>query len=192
MGTAITTLVRKADHAPAVKINFRHLWGQTKREQLTVTADKEPDSLYSIVEPSLSLGLPFARIAVSDDWSRWPSLQDLLPASFPGVTTSRDAFLVDIDLDRLKERVTDYFNPELGHEEINVRHPAVMSAVQGFDPTQVRKRARGSWGSYRAGLCPVYLSSFSIRAGSTGKRIQSSLTQSEPSTSHTCSKATFG
>ena len=32
VGTAITTLVRKADHAPAETIAFRHLWGQAKRE----------------------------------------------------------------------------------------------------------------------------------------------------------------
>ena len=30
--------------------------------------------------------------------------------SFPGVKTSRDSFLVDVDLDRLKARMTDYFN----------------------------------------------------------------------------------
>ncbi|MXY84003.1 MAG: helix-turn-helix domain-containing protein [Gemmatimonadetes bacterium] len=33
VGTAIATLIRKADHAPAEKIGFRHLWGPTKREE---------------------------------------------------------------------------------------------------------------------------------------------------------------
>ena len=49
-----------------------------------------------------------------------------VPKSFPGVKTSRDAFLIDTDLDRLRERVADYFNPELSHEEIARRYPAVM------------------------------------------------------------------
>ena len=31
VGTAIATLVRKADHAPVGKIGFRHLWGQANR-----------------------------------------------------------------------------------------------------------------------------------------------------------------
>ena len=97
VGTAITTLVRKADHEPAEAIGFRQLWGQAKRDELTATADAEPDALYEAVEPSLPLGLPFAQITVSDGWSDWPSLPDLFPASFPGVKTSRDAFLVDID-----------------------------------------------------------------------------------------------
>ena len=104
VGTAITTLVRKADHAPTKTVGFRHLWGQTKREELTATAQAEPDALYDSFEPDLALGLPFKPVAASDGWSGWPSLTALFPTSFPGVTTSRDAFLVDTDLDRLKVR----------------------------------------------------------------------------------------
>ena len=105
VGTAITTLVRKADHAPAETVGFRHLWGQTKREHLTATAHADPDALYDSFEPSLPLGLPFARMAVSDEWHDWPSLPDLFPASFPGVKTARDSFLVDVDLDRLRREL---------------------------------------------------------------------------------------
>ena len=72
VGTAITTLVRKADHEPAGAIGFRQFWGRTKREQLTATGETEPDALYGAVEPLLSLGLPFAPLAVSDGWSEWP------------------------------------------------------------------------------------------------------------------------
>ena len=52
----------------------------------------------------LPLGLPFAQTAVSKDWFDWPALPDLFPVSFPGVKTSRDGFLVDTDLDRLRAR----------------------------------------------------------------------------------------
>ena len=163
VGTAIATLIRKADHAPAAAIGFRHLWGQSKREELTATAQAEPDALYESVEPNLPLGLPFARMAVSEDWSNWPSLPDLLPVSFPGVTTSRDTFLVDIDLDRLKVRVTDYFNPELTHEEITRRHPAVMNAVQGFVPPQVRNALLARGGPIEAGFVPYAYRPFDNR-----------------------------
>ena len=73
VGTAITTLVRKADHAPTKTVGFRHLWGQAKREELTATAQAEPDALYDSFEPNLALGLPFARMAVGDGWPDWPS-----------------------------------------------------------------------------------------------------------------------
>ena len=126
VGTAIATLVRKADHAPAEEIGFRHLWGQAKREGLLETAETEPDALYDGITPIPPLGLPFVRTAVSEDWFDWPALPDLFPVSFPGVKTDRDGFLVDIDLDRLRTRVADYFNPDLSHEEIARRYPAAM------------------------------------------------------------------
>ena len=110
VGTAIATLVRKAEHAPAGSVAFRHLWGQAKLTELTGTAEAEPAALYESVNPSLPLGLPFAEVAVNRGWSEWPSLPDLFPTSFPGVKTSRDSFVVDIDLDKLKPRIQAYFD----------------------------------------------------------------------------------
>ena len=138
VGTAITTLVRKDNHAPTGAIGFRHLWGQAKREELTATAQAEPDALYEVFEPSLTLGLPFTRMAVGDSWHDWPSLTDLFPASFPGVKTSRDSFLIDVDLHRLRARISDYFDSCLSHEGVAQRHPTVMSSTRIFDARSVR------------------------------------------------------
>ena len=110
VGTAITTLVRKADHRPARDVGFRHLWGLAKLSDLTATAEAGPSELYNSVEPSLPLGLPFSPVTVSSGWSDWPALPDLFPVSFPGVKTSRDSLVVDIDLDKLGARVKDYFD----------------------------------------------------------------------------------
>ena len=82
--------------------------------------------LYDGIKPVLPLGLPFVRTAVSDEWFDWPALPDLFPVSFPGVKTSRDGFLVDVDLDRLQARVADYFSPNVSYEEIARRYPGVM------------------------------------------------------------------
>ena len=126
VGTAIATLVRRADHAPAKTVGFRNLWGQAKHEELTESAESKLDALYGEISPILSLGLPFSSIAVSNDWHDWPALPELFPVSFPGVKTNRDSFLVDIDLDRLKTRIADYFNPDLSHEEVARRYPVAM------------------------------------------------------------------
>ena len=139
VGTAITTLVRKADHAPAESVGFRHLWGQAKLAELTDTGDTEPEYLYEPVDPVLPLGLPFGEIAVNEGWSDWPSLPDLFPKSFPGVKTSRDSFLIDVDLDQLKKRVTDYFNTDISHEEIARRYPSVMESTRIYDSRAVRE-----------------------------------------------------
>ena len=134
VGTAIVTLVRKADHTPADAVGFRHLWGRAKPAELTATAEAESDALYDPIEPVLvlPLGLPFVRTATSADWFDWPALPDLFPVSFPGVQTKRDSFLVDVDLDRLKARVADYFRADLSHEEIARRYPDAMKSSSGF------------------------------------------------------------
>ena len=111
VGTAITTLIRKTGHAPAESVGFRHLWGQAKLSELNESAETEPAALYQSVNPSLPLGLPFADVAVNSKWNEWPSLPDLFPAFFPGVKTSRDSFVVDIDLDKLRNRIRSRFVP---------------------------------------------------------------------------------
>ena len=112
VGTAITTLIRKTGHAPAESVAFRHLWGQAKLSELNESAETEPAALYQSVNPSLPLGLPFADVAVNSKWNEWPSLPDLFPAFFPGVKTSRDSFVVDIDLDKLRNRIRSRFVPQ--------------------------------------------------------------------------------
>ena len=148
VGTAIATLVRKAEHMPAASVGFRHLWGQSKTVDLLETAETASDQLYEGIEPVLPLGLPFVRTAVSTDWFDWPALPDLFPVSFPGVQTKRDSFLIDVDLDRLKERTADYFDPGMSHEIITRRYPVAMKSSSGFvepDARSVRKTllARG-------------------------------------------------
>lgn len=152
VGTAIATLVRKADHAPTDTVHFRHLWGQEKRATLLATAEDAPVALYEEFKPVLPLGLPFMPTVVSEDWFDWPALPDLFPISFPGVKTSRDEFLVDVDLDRLRERVADYFNVNLSHEEITRRYPAVMKTTAGYDARAVRDELIKRGGPYESGF----------------------------------------
>ena len=132
VGTAIASLVRKTEHSPAEAVAFRHLWGQVKLSELTETAESEPSAMYEAVKPPLPLGLPFTVVEVNQDWGDWPSLPDLFPASFPGVHTGRDRFLVDIDLDRLQRRVGDYFDSSLTHEEISRLYPAAVRNSSAF------------------------------------------------------------
>ena len=132
VGTAITTLVRKADHAPTQTVGFRHLWGRAKREELTEAAETEPDTLYDTIQPVLPLGLPFAPLAVSPDWFDWPALPDLFPTSFPGVQSKRDAFLIDIELSKLRVRLGEYFDPSITRNEIARKYPSAMKSSSGF------------------------------------------------------------
>ena len=172
VGTAIATLVRKADHKSADGVEFRHLWGQAKPEDLIATADAEPETLYESVAPILSLGLPFVRTAVSADWFGWPSLPDLFPVSFPGVQTGRDSFVVDVDLARLKKRVEEYFDASLTHEQIARRYPRVMADTARFDAKRVRDTllARGGPDDKRFLITTQAKRNLSSRSGIGGVR----------------------
>ena len=139
VGTAIATMVRKADHVPAEAVAFRHLWGTTKPAQLAATAETAPEALYETVGPVLGLGLPFAPTLASEGWFDWPALPDLFPQSFPGVKTSRDAFLVDIDRDRLEARLAQYFDADVDHHEIARRYPSATKTTAKVDPRRARE-----------------------------------------------------
>ena len=163
VGTAITTLVRKADQAPVPKIGFRHLWGQAKREELTETAETDSDTLYELLEPPLKLGLPFAPTAIDPDWFEWPTLPELFPVQFSGVNTNRDAFVVDVDLTSLKSRIADYFNSELSHEELSRLHPAAMQTRARYNPRAVRDTLLTRGGPNEAGFIRYAYRPFDIR-----------------------------
>ena len=73
--------------------------------------------------------MPFLRTVVNEKWFNWPALPDLFSVRFHGVLTNRDAFLVDVHLDRLRGRVGDYFDSDLSHEEIERRYPSAMRST---------------------------------------------------------------
>ena len=145
VGTSIALLSRSGidtDTSGSGRILYRdfHQARADERRQALLDSldDAGTDIGYSSVEPNLRLGLPFKPMAVSEHWFDWPTLPDLFPVSFPGVKTSRDGFLVDVDLDRLRARVADYFDASVSHEDIARRYPGVMKTSARFDARAVR------------------------------------------------------
>jgi len=65
-------------------------------------------------------------------------LPELFPVSFPGVKTSRDDVVVDIDRDRLVERMQRYFDPALSDEQVREMIPGAMENTSGFDARTTR------------------------------------------------------
>ena len=145
VGTSIAMLSKSgtADTSTGERILYRdfHQAKADERRQALLDSldDAGIDAGYTALKPNLRLGLPFKPAAVSKDWFDWPTLPDLFQVSFPGITTSRDSFLVDTNLDRLRERISDYFNPKLSHDEIARRYPAAMRKLSGSVASDARK-----------------------------------------------------
>ena len=159
VGTSVALLSRSGTVAGAstgghiLYRDFHQARADERRQALLDSLDaSDIDAGYSAFEPNLRLGLPFKPMAVSEDWFNWPALPDLFPVSFPGVKTSRDGFLVDVDLDRLRARVADYFDAALSHEEIARRYPGVMKTTARFDARAVRDKLLARGGPDEAGF----------------------------------------
>ena len=117
VGTAIALLAKTGVPSATPKWShvlyrdFNQAKAEERRQALMSSLDvSDIDSEYDAIRPDLSLGLPYKPMTSNDDWSAWPSLPDLFPTSFAGVKTSRDRLLVDIDLDKLKARMKDFFD----------------------------------------------------------------------------------
>ena len=144
VGTAITLLSKSGPasvRAGKGHILYRDFHQARANERRLALLDSlkaaEMDTGYMEMEPQLELGLPFKPMLVGDGWQDWPALPDLFPTSFQGVQTGRDTFLVDTDSERLRERIADYFNSDLSHEEVTRRYPRVMDTGR-FDARSVR------------------------------------------------------
>ncbi|MBN1362859.1 MAG: N-6 DNA methylase [Sedimentisphaerales bacterium] len=150
VGTAITLLVLSEPRAGQTEaspgsLGFRHLWGKGKHAELLRNARGEQQAEYKQLAPAVSVGYPFSPLQFDNAYLTWPKLPELFPVSFPGVKTSRDEFLVDIDRQSLDERIRSYFDVKLSHEEVARRWPRVMTEAAGFRPVDTRERlmARG-------------------------------------------------
>ncbi len=157
VGTSIAMLSKSgtADLSTRRRIlyrDFHQARADERRQALLDSLDGEIDAGYTALKPNFRLGLPFKPTAVSKDWFDWPALLDLFPVSFPGVKTSRNGFLIDIDLDPLKARIDEYFNAELRHDAIARRHPAIMKNSAQFDADAVRTELLARGGPNPAGF----------------------------------------
>ncbi len=138
VGTAIATLTRTGPVTEPSRVSFRNLWGRDKLEQLA-TADFEalPDK-YEQIEPVLEMGFPFMPSETEASYFNWPLLSDLFPVSFPGVKTSRDDFLVDVDKPKLEARIGQYFDPAVSDTEIAQSYRNIMESTKRYDANVIR------------------------------------------------------
>ncbi len=152
VGTAISLLVRRGpaskESGDAGSVSFRDLWGPEKRAELLAEARGEAEAVYEIVVPAAGLGLPFRPVRSGASYPSWPTLPELFPAFYPGIKTSRDSLVVDVDRGRLVERMERYFDPTVGDEEMRRIAPAAMNSTARFEALATRRRLQ------RRGLRP--------------------------------------
>jgi len=156
VGTAITMLVRKAAHTETDffsarmpdqpneirSVHYRDFWGVEKRKDLLKSLEEPARFQYDVIRPLLELRLPFNPVPYYLPYFGWPLLTELMPVSFPGVKTSRDEALVDIDRDELAKRMQRYFSLEISDEAISATIRPLMTSTARFEAGVTRKQLR--------------------------------------------------
>lgn len=140
IGTAISTLVRtRSTNASAVHYrDFEDARASERREALTRSiSTNEPH--YSSLAPNPALGLPFKPRVLGTEYLVWPRLPELFPFSSPGIKTSRDSLVVDIDRSALEARMTQYLGSERTDAQIAETIPCAMENSARFDPINTRR-----------------------------------------------------
>ncbi|HPO19390.1 MAG TPA: alpha/beta hydrolase [Rubrivivax sp.] len=120
--------------------DFHEAPAAQRRSALLSSLDNAAAPRYVDVVPTVDLGRPFKPALVSSSYLAWPTLPELFPTSYPGIKTSRDAALVDVDRGALEARLRRYFDPALSDATIAEQMPELMRAGARFDPVATRRQ----------------------------------------------------
>ncbi len=152
VGTAIATLIRRDGEAVPTRIaslryrDFNESNPAERRAALSASVEPFDSESYQTLTPLPALGIPFKPRLVSDAYLAWTKLADLIPNAFSGVKTARDADLVSIDEAKLRQRISQYFDPLISHEDAVKIVPELMGNDARFDARNTRDvlRQRGA------------------------------------------------
>ena len=137
VGTAIATMVKTGcqHDGELADVRYRDLWGLSNDKRMELVrslSEPDIDSQFSVVVPSRNLRFILARYRESNDYSLWPRLVDVFVDGHPGIQTSRDELLVDIDRDVLAARMKRYFSPGISDEQFAEECPSAMRRGNRF------------------------------------------------------------
>jgi hypothetical protein len=139
VGTAVGLLVRRRPRGSTTSVAFAQHWGRGKLGELQALANDELQPHWQPLSPDIAVGLPLMPAAVSRNYGAWPQLPAIFPVSFPGVKTSRDEVVIDIDRDRLLHRMRQYFDPNVSDEELEGDYPKAMESSGQYHAASTRK-----------------------------------------------------
>jgi hypothetical protein len=149
VGTAIALLVATNEKHGQARLLYRDLnqarAAERRQALLESIKSNNIEGEYVSVDPILDIGLPFKPGSVGNLYLRWPLITDLFPIGFPGVKTSRDAFLVDMSRESLESRLILYFDPQMSNASIKSAYSDVMTDTPRFAAEETRDHllARG-------------------------------------------------
>lgn len=162
-GVAIVTAVRKGDKEDGVLAHVcgRDLrgTGPDKRAQLKAYAATDLDAELQQRTCDLS-----TRYRLSGELiGAYPNVGEYFDFVVSGVQAVRDDAVVDLDRDRLAERMRDFFDAEIRDAELRERHPGFAVRRQDFNLAQTRSRLLAGSGFNERRIIPFLYRPFDVR-----------------------------
>ena len=140
VGTAVSTFLKSARQFGQADIQYRDFddaRASERRSRLLESSARDDD--FMALLPNSVLGLPLKPRVVQSSYLEWPRLTELFRQSFPGIQTGRDAFLVDIDREKLAGRIAVYLNSAFSDTEVAATIPSAFVAAARYNPHEVRR-----------------------------------------------------
>jgi hypothetical protein len=144
VGTAVSLLVRTDPRQTSgPQVLYREFWGADKREQLVASlaaAQDEPE--YERLSPAESNWYRLRTWAPRRGYERWPSIPDLAAESPKlGMNENRDGGLIDIDRQRLVDRMTHFLDAAVAFNELDqTKVEALVQPWARYDAQRTRDR----------------------------------------------------
>jgi hypothetical protein len=140
VGTAVATLVKTGAPIEHTIVRYRDFEDARAAERRShLLASVHDQAGYEALDPNPILGLPFKPRRVEADYLAWPRLPELFPISFPGIKTSRDPVVVDIERERLAERMNFYLDNRKTDEDVKREVPLAMTNAARFNAADTRR-----------------------------------------------------
>jgi hypothetical protein len=136
---AATKIVRFRDDIDAAKADAR-------RKQLLSTLPKDFDKKherdfndrYETAVPERSNRLSFRPLNTADDYKSWPKLIDVAERKLDGLFEKRGGALIDIDRQRLIDRIKSYFDVSVDWDSYKASSGALTEDAARFDAKKAR------------------------------------------------------
>ncbi|MEI6179816.1 MAG: type ISP restriction/modification enzyme, partial [Chloroflexales bacterium] len=146
-GVAIVLLVRKeGEHTRQATVHYTDLWGRREEKYQELAAIDVTTTAWETLAPSSPMYLFIAQdITLRAEYERGWKLTDVFPVNVLGFQTHRDHFAVDLDLTKLRERITALRNTTLSDDQIRERY--VVQNNRDWEVAAARSQIRAdfSW-----------------------------------------------
>ena len=148
-GVSIAFFVRHKDHSGPARVFHSDCWGLRRDKYHWLnTHDVEDTDWQEIFPQSPSyFFVPFDYEGWREYEKGW-KVTDIFPVNSVGIVTSRDKFVLDFEIDPLRERIINFRNPQTSDEEIEEKYGLRDKVNWTLPDARAKVREEKDWESF--------------------------------------------